>query len=152
VAAGSLSRREATNVAPTHGRAALAREPLTRAKRDGRVGQHVKPEVPMPKFMIEASYTLDGVKGVQSAGGTSRRDAVAQVAESVGGKLESFYFAFGEHDAYVTVELPDNESAAAVALSVNAAGGATVKTVVLLTPDELDAAAKRSVDYRPPGS
>ena len=106
----------------------------------------------MPKFLFEASYSTDGVKGLQSAGGTSRRDAVAQVAESVGGSLESFYFAFGDSDAYVVVDLPDNESATAVALTVNATGGATVKTVVLLTPDEVDAAAKRSVDYRPPGS
>ena len=106
----------------------------------------------MPKFLIEASYTLDGVKGVQSEGGTSRRDAVAAVAESVGGRLESFHFAFGDRDAYVIVDLPDNESAAAVALTVNAAGGATIRTVPLLTPDEVDAAAKRSVDYRPPGS
>ena len=105
----------------------------------------------MPKFLFEAMYTQDGVKGVQSAGGTSRRDAVAQVAESVGGKLDSFHFAFGERDAYVIADLPDNESAAAVALTVNASGGATVKTVVLLTPEEVDAAAQRSVDYRPPG-
>ena len=106
----------------------------------------------MPKFLFEASYTQDGVKGIQSAGGTSRSDAVAQVAESVGGKLESFYFAFGDRDAHVVCDLPDNESAAAVALTVNAAGGATVRTLVLLTPDEVDAAAKRSVDYRPPGA
>jgi len=106
----------------------------------------------MPKFLIEASYTLDGVKGVQSAGGSSRREAVAQVAESVGGQLEAFYFAFGDHDAYVIVDVPDNESAAAVALTVNAAGGATVKTVVLLTPEQVDAAAQRSVEYRPPGA
>ena len=106
----------------------------------------------MPKFLIEASYTQEGVKGVQSAGGSSRRDAVAEVAESVGGRLESFYFAFGERDAYVIADLPDNESAAAVALAVNAAGGATARTVVLLTPEEIDAAAKRSVDYRPPGA
>ena len=106
----------------------------------------------MPKFLFEASYTLDGVKGVQRAGGTSRRDAVAQVAESVGGTLETFYFAFGDRDAYVVCDLPDNESAAAVALTVNAGGGATVRTAVLLTPDEVDAAAKRSVDYRPPGA
>jgi uncharacterized protein with GYD domain len=106
----------------------------------------------MPKFLIEASYTPEGARGVQSAGGTSRREAVAQVAESVGGRLESFYFAFGDSDAYVIVDLPDNESAASVALTVNAAGGATTKTVVLLTPDEVDAAAKRSVDYRPPGA
>jgi uncharacterized protein with GYD domain len=107
----------------------------------------------MPKFLFEAMYTQDGVRGVQSAGGSSRRDAVAAMAESVGGTLESFYFAFGERDAYVTVDLPDNESAAAVALAVNASGGANVKTVVLLTPEEVDAAAKRSgVDYRSPGA
>jgi uncharacterized protein with GYD domain len=106
----------------------------------------------MSKFLFEASYTTDGIKGVQGAGGSSRRDAVAQVAESVGGKLEAFYFAFGERDAYVIVELPDNESAAAVALTVNASGPVTVKTVVLLTPEEVDDAAKRSVDYKPPGS
>jgi uncharacterized protein with GYD domain len=106
----------------------------------------------MPKFLIEASYTLDGVKGVQSAGGSSRREAVAQLAESVGGQLEAFYFAFGDADAYVIVDLPDNESATAVALTVNAGGGATAKTVVLLTPEEVDAAAQRSVEYRPPGA
>jgi len=105
----------------------------------------------MPKYLIEASYTLDGVKGVQAAGGSARRDAVAEVAESVGGQLESFYFAFGDHDVYTVVDLPDNESAAAVALTVNAAGGATVRTVVLLSPEEVDAAAQRSVEYRPPG-
>ncbi len=104
----------------------------------------------MPKFLIEASYTRDGVRGVQSEGGTSRRDAVAAVAESVGGQLESFYFAFGDRDAYVIVDLPDNESAAAVALAVNASGGASAKTMVLLTPEEVDSAARRSVDYRPP--
>jgi uncharacterized protein with GYD domain len=107
---------------------------------------------PMPKYLFEASYTLEGARGVQSAGGSSRRDAVATVAESVGGRLESFHFAFGEPDAYVIVDLPDNESAAAVAIAVNSGGGATVKTVVLMTPEEIDAAARRSVDYRPPGS
>jgi uncharacterized protein with GYD domain len=106
----------------------------------------------MPKFLIEASYTADGAKGVQTAGGSSRRDAVAAVAESVGGTLESFHFGFGDSDAYVIVDLPDNESAAAVALTVNAAGGATTRTIVLLTPEEVDVAAQRSVDYRPPGA
>jgi uncharacterized protein with GYD domain len=106
----------------------------------------------MAKFLIEASYTLEGVKGVQSAGGSSRRDAVARVAESVGGTLECFYFGFGDRDAYVIVDLPDNEAAAAVAITVNASGGATVRTITLLTPEEVDAAAQRSVDYRPPGT
>ena len=69
-----------------------------------------------PKFLFEASYSADGVKGVQSAGGSSRRDAIAALAESVGGSLESFHFAFGRRDAYVIVDLPDNEAATAVAL------------------------------------
>ena len=106
----------------------------------------------MPKYLIEASYTSQGVKGIQSAGGSARREAVKSAVEGVGGSLESFYFGFGDADAYVTVDLPDNQAATAVALTVNASGGAVVKTTVLLTPDEVDAAARQSVDYRPPGS
>jgi uncharacterized protein with GYD domain len=106
----------------------------------------------MPKFLLEASYSPEGVKGVRAAGGSSRRDVVAQVAQSVGGSLEAFYFAFGDRDAVAIVDLPDNESAAAVVLTINAAGAASVKTVVLLTPEEIDAAGKRSVEYRPPGA
>ena len=106
----------------------------------------------MPKYLVEASYTVEGVKGVQSAGGSSRRDAIAALAESVGGQLESFYFAFGERDVYTVVDLPDNESATAVALTVNASGAVKVRTTVLVTPEEVDAAAKRSVEYRVPGA
>ena len=106
----------------------------------------------MPKFLFEASYTSEGAEGVRKAGGSSRRDAVAEAVKGLGGTLESFHFGFGEHDAYVIVDLPDNEAAAAVAMTVNASGGAAVTTVVLLTPEQVDEAAKRSVDYRPPGS
>ena len=105
----------------------------------------------MAKFLILADYTLDGVRGVQKAGGSARRDAVATALETVGGKLESFHFAFGDHDAYVIAEVPDNTSAAAVALTVGASGGASTRTIVLLTPEEVDAAAKQSVSYTPPG-
>jgi uncharacterized protein with GYD domain len=106
----------------------------------------------MAKYLVEASYTVEGVKGVQSAGGSSRRDAIAALAESVGGRLESFYFAFGERDVYSVIDFPDNESATAVALTVNASGAAKVRTTVLVTPEEVDAAAKRSVEYRAPGA
>jgi uncharacterized protein with GYD domain len=106
----------------------------------------------MPKYLLQASYTQKGVEGVKSAGGSSRRDAVVAACESVGGKMESFHFAFGEADAYVIVDLPDNGAATAMALTVNAAGGATVKTVVLLTPEEVDAAIEQTPDYRAPGS
>jgi uncharacterized protein with GYD domain len=106
----------------------------------------------MAKYLVEASYTREGVAGVQAKGGTSRRDAIEAMATGLGGSLESFYFGFGENDAYVVIDLPDNQAAAAVALAVNAAGGATTRTTVLLTPEEIDEAAQRSVDYRPPGS
>src|SRR5215207_7479753 len=101
----------------------------------------------MAKFLIEATYTVDGLRGIQSSGGSSRREAVAKALESAGGSLESFHFGFGSADAYV----PDNVTAAAVALTVNASGAAQARTVVLLTPEEVDEAAKKSVSYAPPG-
>ncbi len=106
----------------------------------------------MSIFLIEASLTSQGVKGVQSEGGTARRDAVGKAVESVGGRLESFYFGFGDHDVYVIADFPDNESAAAMAMAVNSSGAVTTRTVVLLTPAEIDGAAKRSVQYRAPGA
>jgi uncharacterized protein with GYD domain len=106
----------------------------------------------MPKYLIQSSYTREGLEGVRSAGGSSRRAAAEETVRSVGGQLDCFYFGFGDHDAYVIADLPDNEAAAAVALTVNAAGGATMHTTVLLTPEQVDEAAKRSVDYRPPGA
>jgi uncharacterized protein with GYD domain len=106
----------------------------------------------MAKYLVKASYTLAGAQGIQSAGGSSRRDTVAKMAEGLGGKLESFYFAFGETDAYVVLDIPDHQSAAAASIAVNASGGATAEVVVLLTPEDIDAAAKLSVDYQPPGT
>ncbi|MEA2420187.1 MAG: hypothetical protein QOE60_2393 [Thermoleophilaceae bacterium] len=106
----------------------------------------------MPKYLIEATYTNDGIKGVQSAGGSSRVQAVSEALQAAGGSLESFYFGFGDYDAYVLADMPDNVSAAALAISVNASGGAVVKTTVLLTPEEVDAAAQKTVGYRAPGS
>ena len=106
----------------------------------------------MPKYLIQGSYTHEGVKGVRSGGGSRRREAVAHLAESVGGTIESFYFALGDDDVYVIADIPDNEAAAAIALTVNASGAVTIKTTVLLTPEEVDAAAQRSVDYQPPGT
>ena len=106
----------------------------------------------MPKFLVEASYTKEGFAGVQGKGGSSRRDAVDQMVSEMGGRMESFHFSFGDQDAYVIVDVPDNEAAAAVAMTVGASGAAVTRTVVLLTPEEVDEAARRSVNYRPPGS
>ncbi|SRR5580704_1739996 len=105
----------------------------------------------MPKYLFEARYNAEGAKGVAREGGSGRRDAVTKMTEALGGKLEAFYYAFGEVDAYVIVDLPDNASVAAAALAVAQGGGATVRTVVLLTPQEMDQASKKAVAYRPPG-
>jgi uncharacterized protein with GYD domain len=106
----------------------------------------------MPKYLLEVRYTHEGLKGVVAKGGSARVKAATTGIESAGGTVESFHFAFGDNDAYVVADFPDNASAAAVALTVGAAGGAAVKTVALLTPEEVDRAAKATVDYRPPGS
>ena len=106
----------------------------------------------MSKYLIIANYTAAGVKGVLSAGGTASRAAVASTIESLGGSLESFYFGFGDGDAYVVVDLPDNAAAAAISMQVAASGMASTRTVVLLTPEEVDQAAQSPSVYRPPGS
>jgi uncharacterized protein with GYD domain len=106
----------------------------------------------MPKYLVIANYTPDGVKGVLDKGGTARSEAVAAAISGLGGSMESFYFGFGADDAYVTADLPDHVSAAALGLRVSATGLASARTVVLLTPAEIDQAAGVSVDYRPPGS
>lgn len=106
----------------------------------------------MPKYMIKASYTADGLKGVLEKGGSARRDAVASMAQGMGGSLESFYFAFGDPDVFAVIDMPDNASVAAAAMTVSASGAAQATSVVLLTPEEIDAAAQKSVDYAVPGS
>lgn len=105
----------------------------------------------MPKYLLAVNYTLDGIKGVKAEGGAARKAAAQAAAESAGGTIDAFYFAFGSTDVYVIADFPDNTAAAALALTVGAGGGATVQTVALLSPEEIDAAAGREVGYRPPG-
>lgn len=106
----------------------------------------------MPKYLFRASYTPQGIKGVLKDGGSKRRAAVEELAKSIGAKVEAFYFAFGSDDVYLIVEAPDNVTVAAVSLAVNGSGAATVGTTVLLTPEEMDQACRRTVAYRPPGA
>jgi uncharacterized protein with GYD domain len=105
----------------------------------------------MPKYLVQASYIGDGVEGLRQEGGSARRAAVEKACASVGGRLDAFFYAFGDTDVVTIMDLPDNTTAAGVALLVAASGKVDVKTTVLLTPEELDAAVKIGGAYRPPG-
>ncbi len=105
----------------------------------------------MPKYLLQANYVGDGVKGLLKDGGTKRRDIAAKAIKSLGGTLEAFYFAFGDADAYLICDVPDHASMTAISLTVGASGTVTIKTIVLITPEEVDAAAKKTPIYQPPG-
>lgn len=106
----------------------------------------------MAKYLFIGSYTPEGARGVLKEGGTSRRKAAENVVRSVGGSMESFYFGFGSDDFYLIADLPDHAAAAAASLTVGASGAVSVRTVVLMTPEDIDAATTRSVTYRAPGA
>ena len=105
----------------------------------------------MAKYLLAASYTAEGAKGVMKDGGTKRRRAAEQAINSAGGKLEAFYFAFGDNDAFVIIDAADHATIASASLAINASGAVHTKTVVLLTPEEIDQATKKGTTYIPPG-
>lgn len=105
----------------------------------------------MAVYLWRATYNSDGAKGLLKEGGSRRRDAVRKVVEQAGGKLHSFYYAFGDADACGIVEFPDTASAVAMTLAVNSSGAVHLSSTPLITPEEVDAAAKKTVGYRAPG-
>lgn len=106
----------------------------------------------MPKYLIAASYTQEGIAGVLRGGGSARREAVGRAISAMGGTMESFHFAFGDDDAYVVAELPDNVAAAALGMAVSASGTARTRTIVLLSPEEIDRASRVDTHYRAPSA
>lgn len=106
----------------------------------------------MPKYMIKVAYTADGTRGLMKEGGTARRAAVQKLVEGMGGKVDAFYYAYGDADAYVILDVPDTSSGLALSLAVNASGAVRLSTIPLFTPEEVDAASKKSVSYRAPGA
>ena len=106
----------------------------------------------MPKYLFQANYTAQGLQGLLKEGGTSRLRVFQELAQEQGGNLESFYYAFGGSDLYITFDLPDTATAAAVSLSIGAGGALNIRTVQLITPEEIDEACGKTVTYRPPGA
>jgi uncharacterized protein with GYD domain len=105
----------------------------------------------MPKYLFEATYVGKGIQGLMQEGGTKRRDALTEALKSVGGTLESFYYAFGYYDVLGVFEAPDDASAAALSLLINSSGNVNVRLKPLLTVEDLDEAAKKTPSYRAPG-
>ena len=105
----------------------------------------------MAKYLIAATYTQEGLNGLMKDGGSARRAAAEASIKSLGGRVESFYFAFGYTDSFVVVDLPDHASASALSMAINRSGKVQARVTVLLTPEEVDQAVKKSVTYRPPG-
>jgi uncharacterized protein with GYD domain len=105
----------------------------------------------MPKYLMEAAYTAEGAKGLAKEGGSSRRKRVEEMVKELHGKLEAFYYAFGTTDVFLIVDLPDSVTAAALSLAVNQSGAVQLRSHVLMTPEEMDQASKKSVNYRAPG-
>ena len=106
----------------------------------------------MMKYLLSAKYTQSGINGLLREGGTRRRAALTETIESVGGKVELMYYAFGEADVFLIVEIPDQSTAAALSMAINAAGALTMSTTPLMTPESIDDAIEKSVHYRPPGA
>ena len=109
-------------------------------------------EAIMPKFMLVANYTHEGAKGLAKEGATARSAAFAKTVEGLGGKLDAAYFAFGQDDVFAVIDLPDAATAAALSVNMNQTGRITARTILLMTPEEMDAALKKTVQYRAPGT
>ena len=105
----------------------------------------------MPKFLLQSTYTIDGLKGLVNDGGTKRAEVVRKVIEASGGRMESIHFSFGKHDTYVVCDLPDHKTAAGLAIAIRASGGVDSRITPLLTPAEVDEATHQKTEYQPPG-
>jgi uncharacterized protein with GYD domain len=104
----------------------------------------------MPKYLVQGSYTDQGLKGLLKEGGSKRRAVVEQLAHHMGGKLEAFYYAFGSDDFVIILDLPSNIDMAATAIVAQASGMVKSRVTVLMAPEDVDQAVQRKVDFRPP--
>jgi uncharacterized protein with GYD domain len=104
----------------------------------------------MPKYLVQGSYTDQGLKGLMKVGGSKRRAMVEQLAKEMGGKLEAFYFTFGSDDFVIVLDLPSNIDMAATSIVAQASGTVKSRVTVLMTPEDVDQAVQRKVDFRPP--
>ena len=105
----------------------------------------------MPKYLVQASYSAEGAKGLLKDGGTKRVETVTAAVAALGGTIDGFYYCFGENDVVGIFDVPDDETAAAFSIAIGASGAVRIKTTPLLTAEQIDTATKKTVSYRAPG-
>jgi len=105
----------------------------------------------MPKFLIKGSYTAEGLKGLQKDKASGREKAISAACSALGGKLDAVYYALGDDDVFVVVDLPSHVQVSSLCVTVGASGMVSTRTVPLLTVAEMDKALGESANYRPPG-
>lgn len=106
----------------------------------------------MAKYLVQGSYTTEGVQGLMKVGGSSRSAHFEQITKTLGGTVEAFYYAFGTDDVVSIVELPGDVEVAALSLGIAAGGAFRPRVTVLVTPDRVDEAVKKDIGYRAPGA
>ena len=106
----------------------------------------------MPRYLITGSYTAEGTKGLLVEGGSGRKAVVEKALQGIGGKLEAMYYAYGDTDVVIIADVPDAVSGIALSLTANATGTVNIKTTPLITVEEIDAACKKSIAFRPAGA
>jgi uncharacterized protein with GYD domain len=106
----------------------------------------------MPKYLIQASYTAEGLKGLAKDTASGRKAAVQAAIKAAKGKVESMYFTFGADDVVLIVDAPDNVTAAAISLATGQTGLVRLRTTPLLTVEEVDQAIALPTKYRAPGA
>jgi len=106
----------------------------------------------MPKYLYQARYTAEGLKGLITDGATRRREVADLLVSSLGGKMECLYFCFGSNDVVAIADLPDNAAAAALSITVSATGLVQGTMTPLMSAAEADKALGHNVRYRAPGT
>lgn len=106
----------------------------------------------MPKFLVEASYTTEGLQGLIKDKASGREAAIRQMLSANGGKLDSIYFTLGDRDVILICDLPDTSTAASIVLAASSSGMVRTRTTPLLTVEEADAVITKGVTYRAPGA
>ncbi len=102
----------------------------------------------MSKFLVQASYTAEGLRVLQKDKASGRRQVVVSAIESLGGRLECMYFSLGDYDVIAISEMPDHLSATAMSVAVSASGLVRTKTTPLLTIEETDQALQKGANLR----